>query len=125
MSNPNNSNDDEGQNRDTKVSEDNIFRIADELVRQVDRTKKMVIIMVAAIVIAVPVSWHLAPLVSGLPFRVVGYVAIAIAVIFLGIGVRQWTTLSKWTRKYKVYKEMQRRVDEKLDFEGERKGKIS
>ncbi len=105
-------------------STENIFRITDELVSQVDRTKKLVIIMIIAIVIAVPVSWHAAPLLtssSSSSFRAVGYVTIIIALIFLGIGVRQWLVLSKWTSKYKKYKELQKKIDEKLDFESEEK----
>ena len=100
-----------------KVSSENIFRIADELVRQVDRTKKMVLIMIAAVIVAIPVSWHVAVLVKGIAFSVVGYVAIVTAIIFLAVGVRQWFVLSKWTKKYKLYKELQKKVDEKLDFE--------
>ncbi len=101
-------------------SENNIFRIADELVSQVDRTKKMVVIMIIAIIIAIPVSWHVAPLLtksSGSNFRLVGYVTILIAALFLALGVRQWLVLSKWTRKYKTYKELQKKIDQKLDFE--------
>ena len=100
-----------------KVSSENIFRIADELVRQVDRTKKIVLIMIIAVIVAIPVSWHVAALVKGIAFSIVGYIAILIAIIFLAIGVRQWTVLSKWTKKYKTYKLMQKKVDEKLDFE--------
>lgn len=102
-----------------KVTSENILRITDELVRQVDRTKKMVLIMIIAVIIAVPVSWHVAAFVKGIAFSVVGYTAIAIAVIFLGIGVNQWRILSKWTKRYKAYKEMQKKVDEKLDFDKE------
>jgi hypothetical protein len=50
---------------------------------------------------------------------VVGYITIAIAALFLAIGVRQWLLLSKWTSKYKRYKELQKKIDEKLDFESE------
>jgi Na+-driven multidrug efflux pump len=102
------------------VSSENIFRIADELVREVDRTKKIVICMIVAVVIAVPVSWHLAPFVKGAPFMAIGYVAVATAIIFLAVGIRQWLVLSRWTTKYKAYKEMQRNVDKQLDFEGEK-----
>ena len=52
-------------------------------------------------------------------FRLVGYVTIAIAVLFLGLGIRQWLVLSKWTNRYRHYKEMQKKIDEKLDFENE------
>lgn len=105
------------QNKESDPSENNIFRIADELVHQVDRTKRMVLIMIIAVIIAVPTTWHLAPLVKGIPFQAVGYVAIATAIIFVAVALRQWTMLSKWTRKYKAYKEMQKKVDEKLDFD--------
>jgi Na+-driven multidrug efflux pump len=104
-----------------RVSSENILRITDELVREVDRTKKIVLCMIVAVVVAIPVSWHLAPLVHGIPFSVVGYAAIATAIVFIAIGVRQWRHLSSWTRKYKTYKEMQRNVDKQLDFEGEKK----
>jgi hypothetical protein len=101
------------------MTTENILRITEELVRQVDRSKRMIVIMIIAIIIAIPVSWHVAPLLTGSPdsFRLVGYITIAVAVLFLALGVRQWLILSKWTSRYKVYKEMQKRIDEKLDFE--------
>ena len=49
------------------VLSENILRIADELVTQVDRTKKLVVIMIAAIIIGIPVSWHAASLLLGVP----------------------------------------------------------
>ncbi len=111
-----------GKNHDSEnMATENILRITDELVSQVDRSKKMIIIMIVAIIIAIPVSWHIAPLLTGSPssFRLVGYVTIAIAVLFLGLGIRQWLVLSKWTNRYRHYKEMQKKIDEKLDFENE------
>lgn len=77
----------------------------------------MVLVMIVAVIIAVPVSWHVAAFVKGIAFSVVGYTAIAVAILFLAIGVRQWRLLSKWTRGYKAYKEKQKKVDEKLDFD--------
>jgi prolipoprotein diacylglyceryltransferase len=77
-------------------------------------------IMIIAIVVAVPVSWHVAPLLtssSSSSFRAVGYATILIAALFLILGVRQWVVLSKWTNKYKHYKELQKKIDEKLDFD--------
>jgi hypothetical protein len=37
--------------------------------------------------------------------------------LFIAVGVRQGLILSKWTSEYKKYKELQKRIDEKLDFE--------
>jgi uncharacterized membrane protein YbhN (UPF0104 family) len=106
------------------VPVENILHITDELVAQVDRTKKLVIVMIIAIVIAIPVTWHASALVSNssVSFRLVGVVTIAIALVFLAIGVRQWMVLSKWTGRYKQFKELQKKVDEKLDFESEKSG---
>jgi hypothetical protein len=102
-----------------EVLSENILRIADELVEQVDRTKKLVVVMIAAIIVGVPVSWHAATLLTGTPdnFMVVGYITVVIAVAFLAIGARQWMLLSKWTERYKAYQELQRKIDAKLDFE--------
>jgi hypothetical protein len=99
---------------------DNILRIADELVTQVERTKKYVLVMIIAVIVAVPVSWHVTPLFLGSPynFRVAGIVTIFVALAFIAIGVRQWMALSKWTERYKAYKELQAKIDAKLDFEG-------
>lgn len=98
---------------------DNILRIAYELVGQVDRAKKYVIVMIVAVIVAIPLSWHVTPLLLGTPynFRVAGIVTILIAIAFIAVGVRQWMMLSKWTERYKAYKELQARVDAELDFE--------
>ncbi len=115
---------DQERNRDGApegISSQNILRIADELVRQVNMTKKLVLIMIIATIIAIPVSWHVSPLLTSDPsnFRLAGYVAIAIAAIFFVIGVRQWFVLSKWTSRYKTYKHLQEKVDKQLDFDEE------
>jgi hypothetical protein len=40
-------------------------------------------------------------------------VPIIIVLVWLGIGIRQWFVLSKWDKKYKKYKELQKQIDEK------------
>jgi len=37
--------------------------------------------------------------------------------VWLGVGIRQWIVFSKWTQKYRLYKELQKRLDERLDFD--------
>ncbi len=100
---------------------ENIFSIVDRLVHQIDRTKKFILFTIIAIIAAVPLSWHVSPFLLGMPggysFRLAGIVAVVIAAIFLLIGARQWMLLSDWTRKYKAYKEQQKQIDDKLDFE--------
>ena len=113
-----------GEPGEEEIPAENILHITDELVSQVDRTKRLIILMVVAVIIAIPVTWHASALVSSSSdsFRLVGYVTILIAFFFLAIGVRQWMLLSKWTGRYKRFKELQKKVDEKLDFESESSG---
>ena len=78
--------------------------------------------MLIAIVISFPVSFHFTNLLSGPPYsygpaRII--IPFFVIIAFLVVGVRQWIVLSKWTRKYKEYKELQKKVDEKFDFEAD------
>jgi len=50
-------------------------------------------------------------------FRFLPLVPIIIVLVWLGIGIRQWFVLSKWDKKYKKYKELQKQIEEKLDDE--------
>lgn len=107
--------------REGDITSENILRIADELVRQVDVTKKLVLIMILAVIVGVPISWHVTPYLLGSPynFRAAGVVTIVIAAAFVAVGVRQWMVLAKWTERYKAYKELQEKIDAKLDFESQ------
>lgn len=110
--------------KESELTSENILRIADELVRQVDRAKKLVIIMMAAVVVGVPLSWHVTPLLLGTPynFRVAGVVTIVVAAVFILVGAMQWAALTRWTERYKIYKELQEKIDAELDFEGTQSG---
>jgi hypothetical protein len=123
---------------------ENIFRITDEIVHQLNKTKKMVILMIVSIVIVLPAT-HIISFVligdgafdssnegrppwfdrsdgAGPPnnpaFRIVQAVVIGTVLFWLGIGIRQWFVFSKWTKKYKQYKDLQKKIDEKLDYDG-------
>jgi len=55
-------------------------------------------------------------------------IPILVSLVWLGIGIRQWFVLSKWSKKYERYKELQKRIDAKLDYgnnhvEDKREGK--
>ena len=39
----------------------------------------------------------------------------AISLVWLGIGIKQWFSISKWDKKYQKFKEKQEQVDKKLD----------
>lgn len=128
---------------------ENIFRITDEIVHHLNQTKKMVILMIVSIVIVLPITHIITfaligetifsgegppPLRfddrsggggggGGPPdspaFRIVQAVVIGTILFWIGIGIRQWFVLSKWTKKYKQYKQLQKKIDEKLDYDRE------
>ncbi len=39
----------------------------------------------------------------------------SISLVWLGIGIKQWLSISKWDKKYQKFKERQEQVDKKLD----------
>jgi hypothetical protein len=124
-------------------SKDNIFQIMDGIITQLNRTKKMFIIMILTLMIIPPVAFAVTFTLLGPPFHfdtggsrggshdgfdlppqiaVARIVPILVSLVWLGIGVRQWFVLSKWSKKYERYRELQKRVDEKLDYESDDEG---
>jgi hypothetical protein len=127
---------------------ENIFRITDEIVHQLNKTKKMVILMIVSIIVVLPVTHIITFALIGetafndgdgggpppwfddrsdggggppnsLAFRIVQAVVIGTILFWIGIGIRQWFVFSKWTKKYKQYKELQKKIDEKLDYDND------
>ena len=120
------------------TSRENIFQIMDGIITQLNKTKKMFIIMILTIMIIPPIAFALTFALFGPPFHfdenrefsessenaphippqiaLARIVPILVALIWLGIGIRQWFVLSKWSKKYERYKELQRRIDAKLDY---------
>lgn len=126
--------------RESKPTE-NIFRIMDEIVYQLNNSKRLLIIMIVATIVAIPVT-HIVTFAllgdsfpegdfprdrfgppPGVHFGISQVVVIGIVLLWVGIGVRQWLVLSKWTKKYKQYKELQKKIDEKLDYDTDEEDK--
>jgi len=117
--------------------DENLFQIMDGIISQLNKTKKMFILMILTLMILPPISFVITFAVlgppmfftSGLhregfgpgswhgPFVLARIVPIAIFIVWLGVGIRQWFVLSKWTKKYERYKKLQRKVDEKLGYD--------
>jgi hypothetical protein len=128
---------DRQKDKDDNRSKENIFQIMDGIIAQLNRTKKMFIIMILTIMIIPPIAFALSFVLLGPPFPLHGggqsdtfdrfgpgfnpafgiarIVPFLISIIWLGIGIWQWFVLSKWTKKYERYKELQKKIDEKLD----------
>ena len=121
-----------------KNHDENLFQIMDGIISQLNKTKKMFIIMILTLLILPPISFVISFALLGPPmffgggggvypqgfgpgfghgFGLARAVPILIFLIWLGIGIRQWFVLSKWTKKYERYKELQKKIDEKLDYD--------
>jgi len=134
MAYPKNNNNDKN-----KESKENLFQIMDGIIDQLNFTKKIFIIMIITIMIIPPLSFAITFALFGPPFPFDGsrvlherfgpsphlghyfgiarFIPFLISLVWLGIGIRQWFVLSKWTRKYEHYKELQRKIDQKLDYD--------
>jgi hypothetical protein len=120
-------------------SKDDIFQIMDGIIAQLNRTKKIFIIMILTIMIIPPIAFAVTFALLGPPFHfdagrgdsaekfgppphiaIARIVPILVSLIWLGIGIRQWFVLLKWSKRYERYKELQRRIDEKLNNGGKK-----
>lgn len=75
--------------------------------------------MVFAIAISIPASFHMVDALAEPPYSDLTRTIVPFLIVmgFVVLGIRQWLVLSKWTKKYKRYKELQKKINEKFDFE--------
>ena len=98
---------------------ENLPEMLDNVIRQLDFTRKIIIIMVLSFVIIVPIIAYIGFLSQrtagvGLYIPLIGG---AVFLAWLGVGIRQWIVFSKWLRKFRLYKERQQELEDLLDFE--------
>jgi len=108
---------------------ENLFKIMDEVINQLNVTKRMFIVMILTIMILPPltlvISFAIADAVTeGHPwfflrrdpwlFGIARNLPLIISVVSLGIGIRQWFILSSWAKRYQRFKDRQREVERKL-----------
>jgi cell division protein FtsL len=132
-----------GQSKGNNKPTQNVFQIMDQIVRQLNRTKRMFLIMILSVVVVVPGTFIVTFTLlgansfwSGVPsdgpndgdsrgppdesaFGVARAIVIVFLLAWIAIGIRQWFVLSKWTQRYEVYKELQKKINEKLDYESD------
>jgi hypothetical protein len=131
------------KSKDDDKPTQNIFQIMDQIVHQLNKTKKMFLIMIVSIVVVVPATfivtfalaggssfWNDGPPWDGPPrngggppdgsaFGIARAIVIVFVLAWIVIGIRQWFVLSKWTQRYEIYKELQKKIDEKLDYDND------
>ena len=130
---------DNNNNHNNKPPTLNIFPIMDEIVRQLNRTKKMFLVMIVSVIVVVPLTFIITFALLGAPsfwndgppgagpndsgppdesaFGLARGIVIGFLLAWIVIGIRQWLVVSKWTQRYEIYKELQKKIDEKLDYE--------
>jgi hypothetical protein len=136
-----NNNKDNSENNNTR-SDSSIFYIMDGIIDQLNKTKKLFIIMLLTIMIIPPIAFMLTFMLFGFPFhgddhnnwtrngswgddsssnsgfnssfRYLPLIPVIVFIVWMGIGIRQWFVLSKWDKKYKKYRELQKKIDKDL-----------
>ena len=109
------------------TAHENLPEMIDNIIRQLDFNRKIIIIMVLSFVIIVPIIAYIG-LLSQSTAGVGVYIPIIGGVVFLawlGVGIRQWIVFSKWLRKFRLYKKRQKELEDLLDFEKSHEGKSS
>jgi hypothetical protein len=109
------------------TAHENLPEMIDIVIRQLDFTRKIIIIMVLSFIIIVPIIAYIG-LLSQSTAGVGVYIPIiggAAFLAWLGVGIRQWIVFSKWLRKFRLYKERQKELEDLLDFEKSDEGKNS
>ena len=119
-------------NKPSDKSSDNIFKIMDGIIYQLNTTKSLFIIMILSVMVITPVTFLISTAIFEPPFEMdqkmerdgvhhrfvpIKMIPLVISLVWLGIGIRQWFVLSKWTKKYDRYKDLQKEIDKKLDDE--------
>ncbi|HJU95408.1 MAG TPA: hypothetical protein VJ643_05190 [Nitrososphaera sp.] len=109
------------------TAHENLPEMIDNVIRQLDFMRKIIIIMILSFVIIVPIIAYIG-LLSQSTAGVGVYIPIiggAVFLAWLGVGIRQWIVFSEWLRKFRLYKERQKELEDLLDFEKSDDGKSS
>jgi len=108
------------------VSEDHtrsVFKIMDDMVEQINKTKRVFMILLVTIIIP-PVILEIIFTVFGFNYEslhsesgdIIHYIVFIMFIgIWVGLGGRYLYVLSKLTKKYQEFKESQEKLDKKLN----------
>ena len=117
----------DGDSSKKGTESENLPEMVDNVIRQLDFNRKIIIIMALSFVIIVPIIAYIGFL-SQSNVGVGKFIPIiggAVFLAWLGVGIRQWIVFSKWLRKFRLYKERQKELEDLLDFEKSDDGKNS
>lgn len=101
------------------TTRESLLEILDNVIHQLDFTRKLMIVMIISFVIIVPIIAILG-LMSQTTAGVGKFIPIiggAVFLVWLGVGIRQWLVFSRWKYKYQEFNALQKELEESLDFE--------
>jgi hypothetical protein len=110
----------------------NLFRMIDGVIHQINKTKKLFILMVLSVMVITPIVFAVTLFLydPALPEIVQGrhvgelhldftrLIPFVVSVVWLGVGIKIWFDLSKWTKRFQHYMDSQKELDRKLDDGG-------
>src|SRR5918992_1447158 len=108
-----------GRSSKKGTAHENLPEMIDNIIRQLDFNRKIIIIMVLSFVIIVPIIAYIGILsqsTAGVG-KFIPIIGGAVFLAWLGVGIRQWMVFSGWLRKFRLYKERQKELEDLLDFE--------
>lgn len=106
---------------------DSLLEILDNVIGQLNFTRKMMIIMILSFITIVPIIailGYMSQSMAGIG-KFIPIIGSAVFLVWLAVGIRQWMVFSKWMRKYREFKILQKKVEESLDFEKNNKSNNS
>ena len=135
MSKPNK----EDQHKENEKPE-GAFEIMDGLMSQLNSTKKMFLALILTIVVLPAIAMLIVVATFDPPFDdfemresqrgpfgpgdgppfLPGLIIFVATIVWLGIAIRKWFVISKWSKKYKQFKQRQAEIEKQLDEEEER-----
>jgi len=59
---------------------------------------------------------------NGSAFGIARAIVLVFVLAWIVIEIRQWFVLSKWTQRYELYKDLRKKIDEKLDYDIDNNG---
>ena len=129
----------EGNPKDSEKPE-GAFKIMDGLMSQLNSTKKMFLALILTIIVLPAIAMlivvatfdppfddfemresHRGPFgTGGGPPFLPGLTIFIAAIVWLGIAIRKWFVISKWSKKYKQFKQRQEQLERQFDEEDDK-----
>ena len=123
-------------NRDDEKPE-GAFEIMDGLMSQLNSTKKMFLALIITMIVLPGIAMLIVVATLDFPFGDFegkdfrderfgprggfpfgpGMIIFVATLVWLGIGIRKWFVISKWSKKYKQFKQRQEEIERKFEEE--------